>query len=153
MEYELLPWDPVPIFSDVVDSVSMAVVLEFDNGVRYRVHWVVWKEIECLDASDADDPERNPFTRTEDVSSRWVDLIGSRLLAQRVAVQETNWGVQPWACRFDFDQERRLVIALGEIVDGKPISYIPDNIVVTGSSECAQAYRPPTAFSSAWVES
>jgi hypothetical protein len=74
------------------------------------------------------------------------------VVGQRLSLQETEWGVEPWASRLDFDNESHLVIALGELTRDGEIVYIPDSLVITGSEATARSYRPPAASSAAWGE-
>lgn len=78
--------------------------------------------------------------------------MGAQVAGQRLSLQETEWGTEPWACRVDFDNDSHLVIALGELTGDGEIVYVPDSLVITGSEAAARSYRPPDASSAAWAE-
>ena len=79
-------------------------------------------------------------------------MLGARPVAQHLAWRATEWGLQPWSSRLDFDNGRGLVVCLGEVnAEGVP-SYLPDALLVTGSEEHATAYHPPGALASAWCD-
>lgn len=93
-----------------------------------------------------------PQTRMVDVSERWPTILGVSVADRWLAFQETDWGIEPWACRIDFDNESHLVIGLGELTRDAEVTYIPDGLVITGSGAIARSYRPPAASSATWAE-
>jgi|GEM_PF-6648966 len=130
----------------------MAVVLLFEDLEPYVLSWRVWQPLECLTTLPREEGYEPDGMPVVDASERWAHLLGAEVVDQRVGMQETNWGVQPWSTRLDFSNGHSLVVCLGELsFDGDP-TYLPDSLLVTDSRELAMAYRPLATFGSAWVE-
>ena len=150
--YEGFEWDDEAPSGAGFDVVSMAVRLGFEDEGSFALRWCVWQPFECLTTSAELTGSASPLVRVLDVSGRWQHLLGGRVVAQRVAMQETTWGPQPWACRLSFDNGGSLVVCLGELTpDGVPV-YSPDSLLVTDSREHANAYRLAASTGSAWIE-
>jgi hypothetical protein len=150
VHYEQFDWEEAPSADSIVDSVSTSVTLDFNNDVSFRLGWLVEEGFECLTGSARADGRLRPLTRLVDASERWRGLLGARVIDQHISFQRTDWGVQPWACRLDFDSSLALVVALGELAPAGNVTYIPDALVVTSSRDLALNYRPYAATGSAW---
>ena len=148
--YEVVEWDLLPPARLGFDQVSIAVILEFAEGDPFTLRWRVREPFECLTTSDWSESDPTPRTRVLDVSQRWNHLLGARVVDQHVAVQETDWGAQPWSLRLVFDESRALVVCLGELTPAGEATYLPDSLLVTDSREDASVYRPRAAATNAW---
>ncbi len=100
-------------------------------------------ELEARERSDG-----GPYA--VDATARW-GLGGAVLQGHHVVLGETGFGLrEEWSCRLDFDHDRSLVVALGELSSDTLVSYIPDSLVVTGNAEVARSYRPIASDASAF---
>jgi hypothetical protein len=149
--YEGLEWDAAPA-GPGFDEVSIAVALAFAGSPTYTLQWQVWKEYERLTTCEGMGRVASPHIRIVDASQRWNHLLGARVAGQRVAMQDTMWGPQPWSTRLDFDTGDSLVVCLGELTAAGAPTYLPDSLLVTGSQPHATAYRPCAAHASAWTD-
>jgi hypothetical protein len=150
--YEQLEWDELLPRGQGFDQVSIAVALDFGGSDLFRLRWRVREPFECLTTSEWTSGDPTPHTRIVDVSQRWAHLLGARVVAQHMSVQETEWGPQPWSVRLSFDNRRELVVCLGELTPEGAPTYLPDSLLVTDSQEYAAAYRPRAALTSAWTD-
>lgn len=142
-------WDDLLPVCQGFDQVSLAVTLDFGRGGLFVLRWLLREPFECITAEFlAEDPV--PQSRVVDASERWGHLLGARVVAQRVSMQDTAWGLQPWSVRLGFDNGCDLVVCLGESTpDGTP-TYTPDSLLITDSKRHALAYHPRAALTSAW---
>lgn len=95
--------------------------------------------------------EPTPWSRWHDASDRWPAQVGATLTDVSWAKQFGSGGVVPWACRMSFSSGTDLVVALGECDPNGP-AYMPDSLVVIGSTDVASRFRPPSALQSARAE-
>ena len=152
VEYHLL-WFESPPKPQIVDVVSMAVEINFGDAGRARFHWRIDPTFEGLEVG----PWKVGDAATElshvDATDRW-GLSGARLARYVVATQLTDRGEaqMPWSCRLVFEDDRNLVIALGELSPEGQLTYLPDSLIVTASQEVACGYRLDSSASTAWVE-
>jgi hypothetical protein len=148
VEYVMLPWEPEPAESAAIDAVSRAVILKFDKaGIQIR--WKLQPPVERIVVEPVEDWRDAPLSNVVSVSSRWSDLIGRRLSGYRLSYQHVESGSEPWAITLDFEGGLRLLLALGELTDGKP-TYLPDSLVVTADALVASAYAPPASEGNPW---
>jgi len=149
--YDLFDWDDVPATAAIMDNVGGAVSLEWEGLPLTRITWShsPWWEAQGLELGGV----VNELARTVDVGFRWPSLIGARL--ERVGL---SWTLSPtpqvWAVNLRFSQDRRLIVALGEVTDRVP-ALSADNLVVTGCESIARSYWPSNddghvTESSAW---
>lgn len=149
IKYETL-WthEPSRCCTDV-DAVSMGVRIEFEDSDILAIRWLMKGFVESIALGERGQGEPSPSTLIVDASDRWPRQIGARLDDVKWSLHTSPGGEAPWACRLVLSGGHDLVIALGEC-DGDRISYIPDGLLVIGSSDVAKTYRPIAAYRSAW---
>jgi hypothetical protein len=148
ISYVSLPGDDVDD-GDAIDSVGIGVLFRFDDAGHSAIYWRVQDGASFLEAG-ANTPA-NKFSREIDVSNRWRSIMGSPLKFMYLAHHETEYGLQVWAVRLEFQESKSLVIALGDkSLEGVP-EYSADNLIVTASREVASSYRPLAAAEPAWA--
>ena len=145
--YLVLPGDRVSA-GDKVDSVSWAVQLVFADESELGFHWQLDQGSGCLVATST--LPHHPFEVRQDASGRWPELIGLRLSDAIQVVHETDRGATLWSVRLAFDQDRSLVVALGEKDESGSPTYLPDGLIVTDSEVVASSYVVPGAPQGAW---
>lgn len=149
ISYYLFEWEEPPQPGQDVDEATMGVALSFDR-LEVALTWRLEPpNIERLEIHEPHRMSDAPLIREVDVSARWSNLIGMRVIAASWALHETNDGMQPWALTFAFEGSDGLLVALGEIVDGHP-TYLPDSLVVTSSRDVGLSYRPSSSACAAW---
>lgn len=151
VHYELLSWEDEPSPQQPMDQVSMAVALIWNSAPATRISWSSDADREGLRFGGPGPEDPSPEVRIVDVSSRWGQLVGDRLVACGFSHAEPPADL-PWAMNLRLASGRHLLVALGELLpDG--LAYIPDSLVVTDSRGIAQSYTPKAAQGTAWSDS
>ncbi len=143
-------WLPPMVGTGDWDCDIAGVRFGFADGSSRRFTWSA-KDIRVEALREGEQQQGDPVSgQSIDVSTRWQHLLGQCIVAESESRQFTPSGEAVWARNFHFDSGARIVIALGELIDGR-VSYIPDSLVVTDSPTAAYAYRPSAASSPAWT--
>lgn len=140
-----------------VHEVDLGVDLSLGSGSTLRLLWATpgsddGLAIELLDsqAVTKDDPidRLNVTSRGEwaDVAHHPIRSIGITFYSYDGSAED-----RPWSFRLEFVNGTSVVIALGEVVDGR-LSYMPDSIAVIFDADMARTYEVAEARSSAWGE-
>ncbi|WP_152471615.1 hypothetical protein [Nocardiopsis gilva] len=136
-------------------EVDVAICLVFSSGKTLYFTWVVDGLNEALALNLRDDfpsvQQRSDDYINVTEAFGWRGFIGRSVNQSSVARHVPNEGCSevPWAVRLGFAGGKSVVIALGEIVEGR-ISYIPDALLVIFDMDAARGYRVPSSVCSAY---
>ncbi|MEU6642707.1 hypothetical protein ABZ863_09155 [Saccharomonospora sp. NPDC046836] len=142
---------------DHVHEVDMGVELVTDSGLVLELSWATPGSREGL-AFTLDRLEElrpNKLVDLVEVSGRreWSRIVGYPVdkIGVSFHVYSYDSSVRPWSFRIEMSNGCSLVVALGEI-DGRILSYMPNNIVVMLDEDVAGEYYVPDSLQSAWGE-
>jgi hypothetical protein len=117
--------------------------------VKVQIRWDLRPPVERLAVERQAPWQEVPLTSILDVSGRWRPLLGRRLLTYRFGLQDVESGQERWALLLAFEGGSKLLVALGELVEGCP-TYLPDSLIVTADPDVALAYAPIASLGSVW---
>lgn len=131
----------------------MGVEIAWDDGTC-EFKWLMRGEREGLAVvfdPTAADLERDRVRAVSLPQSRsWANLFGRSVAGVGASWHVPTVGVEAvWAVRLQFNDNHRLVLALGEWRDGQ-IRYIPDTVVAIFDATIAAEYKIPAAHEPAW---
>jgi hypothetical protein len=148
VKYELLSWEELPPTRPDVESVSTAVILQFQDETVARFHWHLRPPSEYLALGPWLPGDPTSPTREVDVSDRW-SVIGASLTSYSLAHQQIGDSLSPWSCHLRFGGELHMIISLGEQTESGDLTYIPDSLLVMDTPARARTYWPRAALTSA----
>ncbi|WP_157362363.1 hypothetical protein [Haloechinothrix halophila] len=135
----------------------MAVVLVMSSGAALVLSWVMDGVNEGL-AIELRPPEELDVDLPGDaidVSDHvdWRVFSGESIENITPVWHVPNEGCpeMPWSYRFEFSNESRVVVALGEAeAEGSGFTYSPDSLVVFFDKSLALSYKIPASSTSSW---
>jgi len=129
------------------DEVDMAVALDFEGGMTLLCSWAMEGFEEGVDLeSGPEDTLRSPEARESEFrvaeTGQWSGLRGDVLSGVGAAWQLRSQLAPEtvWAVKLSFASGRTVMIALGEVRNGR-IHYQPDNLTVFFNPNEAEHYR------------
>lgn len=138
----------------VVEEIDFGVEFVTSEGIVFRAAWQMHDVEQGLlfGPAPTERPWPSPVTASDvSGSEHWRALIDKRVrevvLAWHVAEEGASESV--WAVRIQLDEGLSIVVALGTVLNGPPIAYMPNAVVVIFDETMARCYTIPTSSTSA----